>query len=395
MTNQNLITTHDQHVMGTYGRFPIAISHGKGSRLYDFEGKEYIDFTSGIGVNSIGYGNEAWVQAITTQAAKLGHMSNLYYTEPAAQVAEAICTRTGYSKVFFSNSGAESNEGLIKLARKYARDKYGDGKNKIITLEGSFHGRTITTIAATGQEHFHQHFFPFTEGFCHVPTGDIGALKAACGSDTCAVLIELIQGEGGVLPLDKAYVQEVADFCKANDILLMVDEVQTGAGRTGKLFAFQQYEILPDAVSFAKGIAGGMPFGGFFVNEKCSQVLTPGTHATTYGGNPMGAAAAKVVLDTLTDEMLAGVCKKGQYITERVKAMNSPYVAEVRGLGLMIGVVIQNTTHREIVGKLNDAGLLALVAGAATLRFLPPLTISYEEIDAGLAILEKILLLEQ
>jgi len=391
MTNQNLIENHDQHVMGTYGRLPIAISHGKGSRLYDFDGKEYIDFTSGIGVNSIGYGNEAWVQAIAGQAAKLGHMSNLYYTQPAAQVAEILCKRTGYSKVFFSNSGAESNEGIIKLARKYARDKYGDGGGKIITLEGSFHGRTITTLAATGQEHFHQHFFPFTEGFVHVPVGDIEALKAACGKDTCAVLIELIQGEGGVLPLDKTYVQEIAAFCQQHDILFMVDEVQTGAGRTGSLFAFQQYGITPDAVSFAKGIAGGMPFGGFFVNEKCSTVLTPGTHATTYGGNPMCAAAAKVVLDTLTDEMLAEVCKKGQYITEEVQKMNSPYVAEVRGLGLMIGIVLQNTTHREIVEKLNAAGLLALMAGSATLRLLPPLTISYEDIDAGLAIMRKIL----
>jgi len=376
--------------MGTYGRFPLAISHGKGSRLYDFDGREYIDFTSGIGVNSIGYSNEAWVQAIANQAAKLGHMSNLYYTEPAAQVAEAICTRTGYSKVFFANSGAESNEGMIKLARKYARDKYGDGGGKIITLEGSFHGRTITTLAATGQAHFHQHFFPFTEGFVHVPVGDIAALKAACGPDTCGIMIELIQGEGGVLLLDKAYVQEIAAFCQEHDMLLMVDEVQTGAGRTGSLFAFQQYGIMPDAVSFAKGIAGGMPFGGFFVNEKCSTVLTPGTHATTYGGNPMGAAAAKVVLDTLNDEVLTEVCKKGKYITERIQAMNSPFVAEVRGLGLMIGVVIQNTTHREIVGKLNDAGLLALMAGSATLRLLPPLTISYEEIDAGLAILKTV-----
>jgi len=391
MTNQNLINQHDQHVMATYGRFPIAISHGEGARLYDFEGKTYIDFASGIGVNSLGYGNKAWVQAITDQAMKFGHTSNLYYTQPAAKTAETLCKRTGYSKVFFANSGAESSEGLIKLARKYSRDKYGDGRSKIVTLEGSFHGRTITALAATGQDVFHQHFFPFTEGFCHVSVGDMSALKAAADKNTCAVLIELIQGEGGVLPLDKAYVQEMAVFCQSNDLLLMIDEVQTGAGRTGSLFAFQQYGIKPDAVSFAKGIANGVPFGGFFVNEKCGTVLVPGTHATTYGGNPLGAAAANVVLDTLTDEMLAEVSKKGEYIQQKVKAMNSPYVAEVRGLGLMIGIVLQNVAHREIVGKLNDAGVLALVAGSATLRLLPPLTISYEEIDAGLAIMQAVL----
>jgi len=377
--------------MATYGRFPIALSHGEGARLYDFDGKTYIDFASGIGVNSLGYGNKAWAQAIADQAMKLGHTSNLYYTQPAAQTAETICKRTGYSKVFFANSGAESSEGLIKLARKYSRDKYGDGRSKIVTLDGSFHGRTITALSATGQDVFHQHFFPFTEGFCHVPVGDVPALKAAADKNTCAIMIELIQGEGGVLPLDKKYVHEVAVFCIANDILLLIDEVQTGAGRTGSLFAFQQYDIQPDAVSFAKGIANGVPFGGFFVNEKCSNVLGPGTHATTFGGNPLGAAAANVVLDVLTDEMMAEVVKKGEYIQQKVRAMNSPYVAEVRGLGLMIGIVLQNVVHREIVGKLNDAGVLALVAGSATLRLLPPLTISYEEIDAGLAIMQAVL----
>ena len=388
MISQDLIKSHDQHVMGTYGRFPIAISHGKGATLYDFDGKEYIDFTSGIGVNSIGYGNSAWVQAIADQAAKLGHVSNLYYTEPAAKLAETICSRTGYSKVFFANSGAESNEGIIKLARKYSRDKYGSERSTIVTLEGSFHGRTITTISATGQDGFHQHFFPFTEGFRHVVQGDLDALKAACSNDTCAVMMELIQGEGGVLPLDLTYVQEVAEFCRQQDILLLIDEVQTGVGRTGSLFAFQQYGITPDVVSFAKGIAGGVPFGGFFVNEKCSGVLTPGAHATTYGGNPLGAAAANVVLDILTETMLTEVHEKGKYIQERVRAMNSPYVTEVRGLGLMIGIILKDLSHRELVGVLNESGLLTLVAGSETLRLLPPLTISYEEIDAGLAILQ-------
>jgi len=377
--------------MGTYGRFPIALSHGEGARLYDFDGKSYIDFASGIGVNSLGYGNKAWIQAITDQAAKLGHVSNLYYTEPAAKLAETLCKRTGLSKVFFANSGAESNEGLIKLARKYSHDKYGAGRSVIVSLEGSFHGRTITTLSATGQASFHQHFFPFTNGFRFVPPGDMETLKTVCSDDTCAVILELIQGEGGVLPLDKAFVQEVAAFCEERDILLLIDEVQTGVGRTGSLFAFEQYNIVPDALSFAKGIAGGVPFGGFITSETYSTVLGSGTHATTYGGNPLGAAAAAVVLDTLTDEVLAEVFKKGQYIQNHVREMESPYVTEVRGLGLMIGIILRDISHRELVGKLGEAGLLALVAGSATLRFLPPLTISYEEIDAGLAILQTIL----
>lgn len=391
MTNQNLINNHDQNIMGTYGRFPVAISHGKGSRLYDFDGKEYIDFTSGIGVNSLGYGNHAWVKAITDQAQKLGHISNLYYTEPASRVAKQLCERTGFSKVFFANSGAESNEGIIKLARKYSRDKYGEGRHNIVTLNGSFHGRTISTLAATGQDVFHQHFFPFTEGFRHVNPSDMNALKEACAGDTCAVLLELIQGEGGVLPLDKSYVQEVATFCKQQDILLMIDEVQTGAGRTGSLFAFQQYGIVPDVISFAKGIAGGMPFGGFMAQEHCGMVLGPTTHGTTYGGNPIGAAAAAVVLDTLTDEFMAEVIAKGQYIQNKVAAINSKYVVEIRGMGLMIGIILKDIVHKELVGKLNDAGLMALTAGSATLRFLPPLNITYEEIDAGLEILKAAL----
>ena len=377
--------------MGTYGRFPIAISHGQGAKLYDFDGKLYIDFASGIGVCSIGHGNPALAQAIADQAMRLGHVSNLYYTEPAARVAEMLCERTGLSKVFFANSGAESNEGLIKLARKYSHDKYGPGRSKVITLVNSFHGRTVTTLSATGQDVFHQHFFPFTEGFCHVPAGNIDALKQNAGDDTCAVLMELVLGEGGVLPLDVAYVQAVAALCKEHDILLLLDEVQTGIGRCGSLFAFQQYGITPDAVSFAKGIAGGLPFGGFLTGAACSGVLTPGTHATTFGGNPLGAAAAQVVLETLTERELAQVTEKGQYIREKVLALNSPYVSDVRGPGLMIGVITKGISHKELAGKLNDAGLLALTAGSETLRFLPPLTIAYDEIDAGLDILRSVI----
>ena len=391
MTNQELIQFHEQYVMGTYGRYPLALSHGQGSKLYDFDGKMYIDFAAGIGVSALGHGNPAWGQAIFDQAMRLGHTSNLYYTEPAARVAEMLCEGTGLSKAFFCNSGAEGNEGLIKLARKYSIDKYGPGRNKIVTLVHSFHGRTITTLSATGQEKYQQYFFPFTEGFCHVPAGDMEALQAAAGEDTCAVLLELIQGEGGVLLLERDYVQQVAAFCAERDILLLLDEVQTGIGRTGKLFAFQEYGVSPDALSFAKGIAGGLPFGGFLTNEKCGSVLGPGTHASSFGGNPIGAAAAQVVLETLTEEVLAEIVAKGRYIQEQIAAMESPYVAEVRGMGLMIGVRIQDMGHRELVEKLMEAGLLALTAGSETLRLMPPLTISYEEIDAGLSILRALL----
>ncbi|MCL2569244.1 MAG: aspartate aminotransferase family protein [Oscillospiraceae bacterium] len=390
MTNQELIKDYDQYVMGTYGRFPIALSHGSGATLYDFDGKQYIDFASGVGVNSLGCAHPAWVRAITEQAMRIGHTSNLYYSEPAMRVAKALCERTGMDQAFFANSGAESNEGLIKLARKYSRDKYGAGRSKVVTLVQSFHGRTVTTLSATGQEVFQQHFFPFTEGFVHVPAGDLDALVAAAsGGDTAAVLLELIQGEGGVLPMDPAYIQQVAAFCAERDILLLLDEVQTGIGRTGSLFAFEQYGITPDAVSFAKGIAGGLPFGGFLASEKCSRVLGPGQHATTFGGNPIAAAAASVVLETLTEAELEEVVRKGQYIQEKVLAMDSPYVSEVRGLGLMIGVVLKDIGHKDLAKQLNEDGLLALTAGTETLRFLPPLTISYAEIDKGLGILAR------
>ena len=391
MTSQQVITNTSDNILNTYARFPIAISHGKGARLYDFEGREYIDFTAGLGVNAIGYGNEAWGKAIAEQAAKLGHISNLYHTAPPAKLAETLCQRTGMAKIFFANSGGESNEGLIKLARKYSFDKYGKGRQTIVTLVNSFHGRTVTTLAATGQDVFHNYFFPFTEGFRHAPAGALDMVKAACGDDTCAIMLELVQGEGGVLPLSQEFVTGVAAFCRERDLLLLIDEIQTGIGRTGSLFAYQQYGLTPDAVSFAKGIAGGLPFGGFMTNERCEAVLGPGTHATTFGGNPICAAAALCVLDILDDTVLGQVAEKGAYIREKVASMHSPYVTGTRGLGLMIGIGVQNASHKELAARLNEAGLLCLTAGAAALRFLPPLTITYEEIDAGLTIFESVM----
>ena len=391
MSFEELKARDHRYVMQSYGRFDVAVDHGVNSTLWDVEGKEYIDFTSGIGVCSLGYGNEAWAKAIYDQAMKLGHISNLFYSEPYITVAEKLCRRTGMSNVFFANSGAESNEGMIKLARKYSFDKYGKGRGTVITLNKSFHGRTITTLAATGQDVFHNYFFPFTEGFRHADANDMDSLESVAGHDVCAVMMELIQGEGGVLPLDKEYVQRVAQLCEQRDWLLLVDEVQTGVGRTGSLFAFQQYGILPDVVSFAKGIAGGLPFGGIMANEKCAGVFGPSTHATTFGGNPIAAAASAVVLDTLNDEMLLQVQEKGDYLREQIEALELPCLGKTRGLGLMIGIEVKgDKTNKELAAKLIENGLLCLTAGPG-LRLLPPLTITKEEMDKGVAIMKQTL----
>ena len=390
MTSEAIKALTGQYIMNTYGRFPVAIDHGEGATLYDPEGNAYIDFASGIGVTSLGYGNPKWVEAITAQAKKLGHVSNLFYTEPAARLAEILCKRTGESCVFFANGGGEANEGMIKLARKYSFDKYGKGRATIVTLKNSFHGRTITTLMATGQEVFHNYFFPFTEGFRYAPANDLAALEDQ-GGDVCAVMMELIQGEGGVLPLDKDYVQAVAKLCAERDWLLLVDEVHSGVGRTGSLFAVQQYGVLPDVVSFAKGIAGGLPMSGIMTNEKCRNVLGPGMHATTFGANPVCAAAGLVVQETLTDAFLEDVQAKGTYLRNRIEDMKLPCLGKTRGMGLMIGVEVKDGwTNKDLASKLIENGLLVLTAGPG-LRLLPPLVISKEEMDAGLAIMEKTL----
>ena len=367
MTSQEIKSLTHQYIMNTYGRFPMAVDHGQGARLYDPEGREYIDFTSGIGVTDLGYGYQPWAEAVAAQAGKLNHVSNLFYTETPARLAEVLCKRTGESCVFFANGGGEANEGMIKLARKYSFDKYGQGRAAIITLKNSFHGRTITTLKATGQDVFHNYFFPFTEGFRYAEANDLRGLEAAAGDDVCAVMVELVQGEGGVLPLDQAYVKDLAALCAERDWLLLVDEVQTGVGRTGSLFAFQQYGIVPDAVSFAKGIAGGLPMSGVLANEKCRDVLGPGTHATTFGANPVCAAAGLVVQETLT-------C-----------------FGKTRGLGLMIGVEVKDGfTNKDIASRLIENGLLVLTAGPG-MRLLPPLVITREEMDKGLEIMRKTL----
>ena len=391
MNHQELKALDSAHTLQTYGRFDVDIDHGQGATLWDLSGRKYIDFTSGIGVCSVGYGNPRWAKAIYDQALKLGHISNLFYSQPYARLADTLCTRTGMAAAFFGNSGAEANEGLIKLGRKYSFDKYGQGRSTIITLHNSFHGRTITTLTATGQDVFHQYFFPFMEGFRYADANDIDSVKAQDQGDVCAVLLELVQGEGGVLPMERSFVAELARLCAEKDWLLLVDEVQTGVGRTGSLFAFQQYGIQPDGVSFAKGIAGGLPMGGFLVNEKCRGVLGPGTHASTFGGNPVCSAAACTVLDILDEQMLGEVQEKGAYLRGRIDTMEKKSIGKSRGLGLMVGVEVkEGYTNKQLAAKLIDAGLLVLTAGPA-LRLLPPLTITKEELDEGLAIMEKTL----
>ena len=391
MTSEQVKELTNQYILNTYGRFPVAIDHGEGAKLYDFEGKEYIDFTSGIGVTCLGCGSSAWADAVGAQAKKLGHVSNLFYTEPAARLAEILCKRTGMSGVFFANGGGEANEGMIKLARKYSFDKYGTGRATIITLHNSFHGRTITTLTATGQDVFHNYFFPFTEGFRYADANDMASLEAAAGDDVCAVMLELVQGEGGVLPLEQSYVDAVKKLCQERDWLLLVDEVQTGVGRTGKLFAFQNYGILPDVASFAKGIAGGLPMSGIMANEKCRSVLGPGSHATTFGANPVCAAAGLLVQETLTDAFLEEVQAKGAYLRGAIEALDLPCFGKTRGMGLMIGIAVSDGYNKsEIAAKLIENGLLVLTAGPG-MRLLPPLTITKAEMDQGLAIMEKTL----
>ncbi len=391
MTTAELIAQSKHYLMQTYhGQFPVALARGKGARYWDYEGREYIDFTAGIAVNTLGACDDRWVSAICNQAKTLGHTSNLYYTEPCVQAARRLVERTGMQNVFFGNSGAEANEGLIKLARKYSFDHYGTGRSKIITLRQSFHGRTMTTLTATGQDVFHNYFFPFAQDFAYVEPNDIEALRAAATPDTCAILMELVQGEGGVTVLDDAYVRAVRALCDERDILMLVDEVQTGVGRTGALFAFQRYGILPDAFSFAKGIAGGLPMGGFMAGEKTAHTMD-GQHGSTFGGNPICAAAAVAVLDAVDDTLLAAVREKGEYLKSQLTALALPQLANVRGLGLLIGATVVGEEAGAVATRLTEHGLLVLTAMQNTLRFAPPLTITYEELDAGLQIIKQTL----
>ncbi|MFR2157925.1 MAG: acetylornithine transaminase [Evtepia gabavorous] len=385
VTFAELKALDETYVMHTYGRFPVDIDHGQGATLYSLSGRKYIDFTSGIGVNSLGYGNPKWMAAITEQIGKLGHISNLFYTQPGTLLAQQLCTRSGMDKVFFGNSGAEANEAMIKVARKYSFDKYGKGRSTILTLNRSFHGRTITTLTATGQESYHNYFFPFNEAFRYAdPT--LESIQAQAGDDVCAVMVELIQGEGGLRPLEVSMVQSLAALCREKDWLLLVDEVQTGIGRTGSLFAFQQFGIQPDVVSFAKGIAGGLPLGGILTNEKCAGVLTPGTHGSTFGANPVSTAAGLAVLETMDQPFLDQVREKGAYLRAGIQAIGSPELGDVVGLGLMLGIDVRAPDQRN--WRPAHRPRPAVPHRRDRLCLLPPL-VTKEEMDEGLAILKQ------
>ena len=385
------IEKFNEHVMQTYGRLPIVLDKGKNREAVDENGKSYIDFGSGIGTNSLGYCDEKWADAVCAQVRSVQHTSNYYYTTVQADYAKNLCEATGYKNVFFGNSGAEANECAIKIARKYSFDKYGKGRHTIVTLVNSFHGRTIATLSATGQEVFHNYFFPFVDGFVNVPANDIQSLEKLLEEDKtiCAVMFEFVQGEGGVNPLTKEFVDRIFELCAEKDILTVADEVQTGIGRTGTLLASEQYGVKPDITSLAKGIAGGVPMGACLASEKCSEVLGKGSHGSTFGGNPIACAGAAAVLDRVCEKgFLDEVNAKSEYF--RKKLSEIPEIEGVDGLGLMLGARLKTKKAADILTAASEKGLLILTA-KEKLRFLPPLTITYEEIDRGIEILKELL----
>ena len=380
-----------KYLMHTYNRFNIEMESGQGCYLKDTNGKEYLDLTSGIGVNCLGHNHPVLVEAIQKQVATLMECSNLYYSKPMVDAAKKLVEYTGLNKVFFSNSGAEANEGMIKLARKYSYDKYGAGRDVIITLKQSFHGRTITTLKATGQDKFHQYYFPFTEGFDYALANDIEDLKKVVNEKTCAVMVELIQGESGVVPLDKEYVKAVEAFCQSKDILFLVDEVQTGIGHTGTLFCFEQYGVLPDIVTTAKALGGGVPVGAVITGDKCKDTFNPGDHGSTFGGNPLSCKAADTVLSIVTEpEFLDHVKIVGEALKSGIENIQSDKIKEVRGIGLMLGIVVEPDKRADYVQAMMDKGLLTLTAGKDAIRLLPPLTLSLKEVNEALSIMKEV-----
>lgn len=380
----NIMNTDREYVAGTYKRFPVEIVKGKGSIAYDVNGKEYIDMGSGIGVTSMGYSDEEWKKAVIAQLDNIQHTSNLYYTEPCAALAQKLCEKTGMDKVFFSNSGAEANECAIKVARKYAADKKGSEYSTIITLKNSFHGRTLTTLAATGQDHFHELFNPLTPGFVYADANDISSVEKLVSENKVAgIMMECVQGEGGVLPLKADFVKAVAALANKEDIVLIIDEVQTGNGRTGKLYSYMNFGISPDVVSTAKGLAGGLPLGATLMSKKVSNVLGSGDHGSTFGGNPVCCAAALSILNRLDDELMEDVCKKSAYIFDTVSG--APGVESVDGMGLMIGIKTVKPAA-DIVAKCVENGVLCLTA-KNKVRLLPSLNIPMDVLKKAVGII--------
>ena len=383
----DIISTDKQYVANTYNRFPIELVSGKGSKVYDKNGKEYIDMGSGIGVTAFGIADEQWANAVSEQAAKLQHMSNLYYTQPCALLAKALCEKTGLKKVFFSNSGAEANECAIKVARKWAAENKGEDCYTIVTLQNSFHGRTLTTLAATGQDHFHKLFKPLTAGFIHTPANDIEALKNTVNdNNVAAVMFECVQGEGGVIALEPEFVKAIAELSKEKNFLIIVDEVQTGNGRTGWFYGYMNYGINPDVVTTAKGLGGGLPIGAAILGDRVENVLGFGDHGSTYGGNPVCAAGALNVINRIDDTLLAEVSKKSKYIFETLK--NADGIESVSGMGLMIGIKTTKPAA-EVVKAAMEKGVLCLTA-KDKVRLLPALNIPFDELKWAIDIIKEV-----
>ena len=383
----SIISLDKEYVAGTYGRFPVELVSGKGCLLTDSEGKTYIDLTSGIGVTAFGIADDEWVAATTAQLQKLQHVSNLYYTEPCAKLAQLLCEKTGMKKVFFSNSGAESNECAIKVARRYSAGKKGADCYTILTLEKSFHGRTLTTLAATGQDHFHALFQPLTPGFLHVEPNNVAALaKAVAENKIAGIMLECVQGEGGVNPLTREFVTAAAKLAKENDIPLMIDEVQTGNGRTGSLYAYMQFGVQPDIVSTAKGLGGGLPIGATLLSEKVQFVLGPGDHGSTYGGNPVSCAGALSIISRLDDAMMAQVKEKSEYVFKTLTGAKG--VESVTGMGLMIGIKAVKPA-KEVVNACMTRGVLALTA-KDKVRLLPALNIPMAELQQAVEVIKAV-----
>ncbi len=376
-----IFETDKQFVAGTYARFPLELTEGNGALLYDEDEKEYIDLGSGIAVNTFGTADDEWLEAITVQASMLGHTSNLYYTKPCAELAKMLCERTGMKKVFFSNSGAEANECAIKTARLWALKNKGEGNSTIITLKNSFHGRTITTLAATGQDNFHTDFGPFTEGFVYAEANNLDSVKELAEANNCAaIMMETIQGEGGVLPLTDEFVKGVFEVAKEKNMLVIIDEVQTGNGRTGKLYSYMHYGVMPDIVSTAKGLAGGLPLGCTMLGEKVQDILTPGSHGSTFGGNPICCAGAISVLSRIDDNLLTDVTKKSEYIISRLSECKK--VKSISGKGFMLGIECEKPA-KEVIASAMEKGVLVLSA-KTKVRLLPPLNIQFELLELAM-----------
>ena len=388
MDFKNIKTNDKEYIANTYARFDLGIAEGHGVNCTSHEGVKYLDLTSGIGVNSLGFCDNDWANAVAKQASVLNHTSNLFFTTPMLELAKKLSDKTGCKKVFFANSGAEANEGAIKTARKYSQEKYGEYKTDILTLVDSFHGRTITTLAATGQDVFHKHFLPLTDGFSYAKANDFDDVLNNVTDKTCAIMLEVVQGEGGINCLTQEFVEQIKNLCEQKDIILIVDEVQTGVGRTGTFLASEQYNLTPDITTLAKGLGGGLPIGAVLFGEKCEHTLEYGQHGSTYGGNPIVCAGANVVVDKITPELLKEIKEKSDFVFSEVSKVEG--VKSVTGLGLMIGVEFNDFTGKQVVDKCMEKGVLFLTA-KNKLRMLPPLIITKEELETAIETIKQAL----